>query len=168
MRKIVLKRFAGFMMTYSMTPWVEMKFDWGRMISYVPFLFRADDRLFSLKHKMRTADELIGKPRLPTDQDFISQVMLRSPLAFYTHNEPDKLVTNVTAVNDVAQYENTFYGVQGIEVDKATQAITILMKNPDPAGGAPIPVTRAKDGDEAFTRALQAAMATFSYFIPGE
>ena len=29
-------------------------------------------------------------------------------------------------------------------------------------------VIRPKDGDEAFTRALQAAMATFSYFIPGE
>jgi len=91
MRKIVLKRFAGFMMTYSMTPMVELKFDFCRMLTYAPFLVKADNRLFSLRTGMRTADEMIGTPRLPTDDVFISQVILRSPLAFYTANENNNL-----------------------------------------------------------------------------
>jgi hypothetical protein len=166
MHKTVLRRFSGFMMTYSMTPLMELQFDFGRMLSYVPYLMKAEDRLFSLRNKMRTADELVGSPRLPTDEIFISHVILRSPLAFYTTNEANKLVVDLSAMNDVVQYDNTYYEVNGIEVQKGSQEITIFMKSADPTK-APTPVTRKKDGDAVFDRALQSAMATICYFVPG-
>eukprot|EP00977_Amphora_coffeiformis_P024017 scaffold14974_cov195-Amphora_coffeaeformis.AAC.24 len=168
MRKTVLKRFAGFMMTYSMTPWVEMQFDWGRMLSYVPFLMAADDRLFSLRTHMRTADELVGgPPRLPTDGEFISHVMLRSPLAFYIDNQPRTLEVDLSAMKDIVQYPNTFFQVVKIKVDKKSQEITLFVKTGDSIDAPVLPVTRRQDGDVVFERALQAAMTTLSYFIPG-
>ena len=171
MRKIVLKRFAGFMMTYSMTPWVEMQFDWGRMLSYVPFLMAADDRLFSLRTGMRTADEIVGgPPRLPSDAEFISHVMLRSPLAFYIDNRDRTLEVDLSAMSDIVQYPNTFFQVIKIRVDKATQEITFFVQSGGGGGGGDAPVvtvTRRGDGDVAFQRAMQAAVTTISYFIPG-
>jgi hypothetical protein len=166
MNKTVLRRFSGFMMTYSMTPLAELQFDFGRMLTYVPYLMKAEDRLFSLRNKMRTADELIGSPRLPTDEIFISHVILRSPLAFYTTNEANKLVVDLSAMNDIVHYDNTYYEVNGIEVQKGSQEITIFMKSAD-ATKAPTPVTRKKDGDAVFDRAMQSAMNTICYFVPG-
>jgi hypothetical protein len=154
MHKTVLRRFAGFMMTYSMTPLMELQFDFGRMLTYIPYLMKAEDRLFSLRNKMRTADELIGSPRVPTDEMFISHVILRSPLAFYTTNEANKLVVDLSAMNDIVHYDHTYYEVNGIEVQKGSQEITIFMKPSNPTK-PPIPVTRKKDGDAAFKRALQ-------------
>jgi hypothetical protein len=166
MRKTVMRRFAGFMMTYSMTPLVELQFDFARMLTYIPHLFKADDRLFSLRNKMRTADELLGSPRAPTDEIFISHVILRSPLAFYTTNEAKKLVIDLSAMNDIENYDNTYFEVSGIEVEKDSQEITIFMRSSDPTKD-PTPVTRKKDGDAVFDRAMQSAMSTISCFIPG-
>jgi len=166
MRKIVLKRFAGFMMTYSMTPWVELKFDFARMLTYIPFLMKADDRLFSLRTGMRTADEMIGTPRLPSDETFISPVILRSPLAFYTENEKTKLVTTLSGMDDVVQYPNTYYEVDKIEVQKGSNEITFFIKSSD-LTKSPVSITRKQDGDAVFERAMQSAMNCICFFIPG-
>jgi hypothetical protein len=160
MRKTQLRRFSGFMMTYSMTPWVELQFDFGRLLSYSSHLFQADDRLFSLRNNMRTADELVGTPEIPTDDVFISQVIQRSPLAFYTTNTGDKLITDLSNIDDIVNFENTYYEVNRVEVDKRTSEITIHTKS----GG---PITRKKHGDVEFERAIEHAMSTFSYFVPG-
>eukprot|EP00978_Attheya_sp_CCMP212_P006817 scaffold15878_cov67-Attheya_sp.AAC.1 len=160
MRKIQLRRFAGFMMTYSMTPLVELKFDFGRMLSYVPFLFQADDRLFSLRNNMRTADELTGTPEMPTDDVFISQVIQRSPAAFYTTNMQDKLIVDLSSLDDIDNFEDTYIEINRIEVDKKTSAIKIFTKS-----GASI--TRKEDGDAKFERAMEQAMSSLSFFIPG-
>jgi hypothetical protein len=166
MRKTVLRRFAGYMTTYSMTPLLELQFDFARMLTYVPHIFRADDRLFSLRNKMRTADELVGSPRAPTDEDFISHVILRSPIGFYTANEAKKLVIDLSAMDDVVNYDNTYYEVKAIEVQKDTQEITLFMRSSDPTKD-PTPVTRKKDGDAVFDRAMQSAMSTLTYFMSG-
>lgn len=166
MRKITLRRFAGFMMTYEMTPWVELKFDFARMLTYFPFLLKADDRLFTLRSGMRTADEMIGTPRVPTDDIFISHVILRSPLAFYTTNESSKLVVDLSAIDDVIQYPNTYYELDRIEVQKSSNEISLFMKSSDPTKPA-TRVSRKSHGDAVFERAMQSAMNTITYFIPG-
>ena len=160
MRKIVLKRFAGFMMTYSMTPLIELKFDIGRMLTYVPHLTKSEAKLFTLRTKMRTADELLGEQRLPSDDVFISQIIQRTPAAFYTENMPDKLVTNMTKLDDLVNYPETFYDVNLIEIDKENKEITIHTKSSGP-------ISRRTHGDVVFERAMQHAMVCICYFLPG-
>lgn len=53
--------------------------------------------------------QLVGRPRPPTDDEFIGQVVLRSPLAFYTDNAGTTLDVNMTAMKDIVQYENTYF-----------------------------------------------------------
>lgn len=154
------------MTTYSMTPWVELKFDFGRMLSYVPHLMKAESRLFSLRMRMRTADEMLGTPRMPTDDIFISQVILRSPLAFYTSNNSNKLIVDLSNMDDIDNYDKTYFEVNRIEVNKASQEIAIFMKSNDPTKPS-TSITRKKNGDAAFERAMQSAMTTISFFIPG-
>lgn len=149
-----------------MTPWVELKFDFARMLTYIPFLMKADDRLFSLRTGMRTADEMIGTPRLPSDETFISPVILRSPLAFYTENEKTKLVTTLSGMDDVVQYPNTYYEVDKIEVQKGSNEITFFIKSSD-LTKSPVSITRKQDGDAVFERAMQSAMNCICFFIPG-
>ena len=55
LRKTTMHRYAGFMMTNTMTPWVQLQFNIGRLISYIPFMFQAQDQLFSFRNNMRTA-----------------------------------------------------------------------------------------------------------------
>jgi hypothetical protein len=50
-------------------------------------------------------------------------VILRSPLAFYTTNEANKLVVDLSAMNDIVHYDNTYYEVNGIVVQKGSQEI---------------------------------------------
>lgn len=166
MRKTTLKRYAGFMMTYSMTPVAELQFDFARMLTYIPFIMKADDRLFSLRNKMRTADELIGEARVPTDEIFISHVILRTPVAFYTTNEAKKLVVDFSAMNDISNYAETYFEAVGVEVQKDNNELTLLMKSPDPTKG-PTRVTRRTHGDAVFDRAMQSVIMTCCYFVAG-
>jgi hypothetical protein len=159
-RKIELRRFGGFKTAYSMPPSVELQFDFGRMLSYVPYLIAAADNLFQLRWKMFTADELVGPTVVPSDGQFISQVLLRSPIAFYTSNTATKLVTNLTALNDVDNFANTYYDVTLIEVDKATSKITIHTKKNGP-------ISKDKVDEREWDRAKMHAMASMSYYIPG-
>jgi hypothetical protein len=140
-----------------MTPLAELQFDFGRMLSYVPYLMKAEDRLYSLRNQMRTADESIGSLRVPTDEIFISHVVLRSPLAFYTTNEAKKLAVDLSAMNDIDTYEHTYFEVNGIEVQKDSQEITIFMWPP----------RLSPEGRMAMLWAVQSAMNTLCYFGPG-
>lgn len=160
MRKIKLRRFGGFNTAYSLPPLIELQFDYGRLLSYVPFLTAASDNYFQLKHKMHSADELVGPTVVPSDEQFISQVILRSPMAFYTTNTEKTLITNMTYLNDVDTYEDTYYEVTQIDIDKATSKITIHTKN----DGA---VTKDSVDAAAWSRAKMHALNCIGYFIPG-
>jgi hypothetical protein len=161
LNKIAMKRFAGFMMTYSMTPWVELRFDFGRMLSYFPFLIRSESKLFTLRKQMRSVDEILGEQRLPTDGEFISHIIQRTPLAFYTENTATKLVADLSRTQAVDTYANTFVNqVYKIEVDKKSSEITIYTKEKGP-------ITRSKDGDDTFELAKMHALTSLSYFIAG-
>eukprot|EP00613_Pedinella_sp_CCMP2098_P073326 CAMPEP_0171930546 /NCGR_PEP_ID=MMETSP0993-20121228/28679_1 /TAXON_ID=483369 /ORGANISM="non described non described, Strain CCMP2098" /LENGTH=450 /DNA_ID=CAMNT_0012570381 /DNA_START=120 /DNA_END=1472 /DNA_ORIENTATION=- len=148
-----------------MTPWVQLQFNIGRLISYIPFMFQAQDQLFSFRNNMRTADELCGTPEIPTDDVFISQVIQRSPITFYTENTADKLITDISRLDDIDTFDKTYYEVNRVEVDKETSEITIFTKD-DPKQGKPGgPITRKKDGGAKFQRAMQHAMTCLNSFV---
>jgi hypothetical protein len=161
LNKIVMARFSGYMMTYSMTPWIELKFDFGRMLTYFPFLTECNAKLFTLRSEMRTADELLGPPVLPTDAEIISHVILRSPLAFYTENTPSKLVTDLSRTQNAYLYADAYCNqVYQVEVDKKTSEITLFTREKGP-------ITRQKDGDKMFELAKMHLMSVASYFVAG-
>lgn len=159
MRKIKMRRYGGFKTAYQLTPWTELQFDFARMLTYFPYLIRASDNLFRLRHKMRSANELVGETIVPSDEQFISQVILRSPMAFYTKNLPNKLVTDMSKLTDIDNYQFTYYDVTQIDIDKRTSEITIYTKQDGP-------VTKAS-GEDAWKRAKMHALTSISYFIPG-
>ena len=161
LRKIQLRRFAGFVAAYSLPPIVELQFDFGRMLSYLPFLMKATDNLFMFKKRMYSADELVGENVVPTDEQLISQVILRTPMAFYTNNTDSKLIVDLSALDDVDNYANTYYDINKIEIDKATSKITIYSKEL-----GPITKESAKDID-TWNRAKAHALNCIGYFIPG-
>jgi hypothetical protein len=59
-----------------------------------------------------------------------------------------------------------YFEVNRIDVHKDTQEITIFMKSSDPTKDS-TPVTRRKDGDVVFERAMQPAVNTICYLVPG-
>jgi hypothetical protein len=160
MRKVKLIRYGGFMTAHTLPPFLELQFDLARWITYVPFLLGAADNLFQLRTKMRSADELVGPYVVPSDEQLISQVLLRSPMAFYTRNEDTKLVLDMSKLNDIDNFPDTYYDVVKVEVDKATSKITIYTKN----DGV---ITKDKAKGSEWDRAKVHAMACMSYWIPG-
>jgi hypothetical protein len=160
MRKVKLVRYGGFMTAHTLTPALELQFDLARWITYVPFLLGAADNLFQLRTKMRSADELVGPYQVPTDAQFVSQVLLRSPMAFYVRNDDAKLVLDMSKLNDLDNFPDTYYDVVKVEVDKATSKITIFTKS----DGA---IVQGKVSDSEWSRAKVHAMACMSYWIPG-
>lgn len=158
MNKIVMKRFCGFKMTYSMTPLLEMDFDLFRMTSYVPHIIKATDNLVQYEWKMRSADELLGEMQFPTDDVFVEWLLLRTPMAFYTEDKNGKYTTDMSTLKDLDNFDDTYYDIEKIVVDKATKKITFYSI----ADG---PIT---DSDEAaYNRAKMAAIACITYFVPG-
>jgi hypothetical protein len=160
MRKVELRRYGGFNTAFNLPPLLELQFDFGRWLSYVPYLLAANDKLFQLRTKMFSADELVGPNVVPTDEQFISQVILRSPMAFYTNNTDTKLVTDMSALNDIDNFPDTYYDVNKIEIDKATSEITIHTKDNGP-------ITKRAVSASEWDRAKVHAMASMSYWIPG-
>lgn len=145
---------------YTRTPKVELIFDFGRMLTYFPFLMRAKDKFFSLRNNMRTADELIGTHRIPSDNVFLSHLLLRTPVAFYSTNERHKYVVDLSRIDTLKNYAGTFYDVNRIEVDKRTSEIKIFTRS----GGV---VSNHKSKREDFERAKAHACQTMLYFIGG-
>lgn len=70
------------MTAHTLTPLVELKFDLLRVTTYIPWLVGCWDKFFQLKTEMRSIEELEGSQRIPSDEFFISQVILRSPMAW--------------------------------------------------------------------------------------
>jgi hypothetical protein len=82
-------------------------------------------------------------------------------MAFYTSNEPTKLVTDMSHLDDVENFPSTYYDIVKIEIDKVTSQITIFSKENGP-------ITRESCEDiETWERAKMHALCCISYFIPG-
>eukprot|EP00545_Synedropsis_sp_CCMP1620_P013629 CAMPEP_0119009660 /NCGR_PEP_ID=MMETSP1176-20130426/4515_1 /TAXON_ID=265551 /ORGANISM="Synedropsis recta cf, Strain CCMP1620" /LENGTH=594 /DNA_ID=CAMNT_0006962215 /DNA_START=20 /DNA_END=1804 /DNA_ORIENTATION=- len=160
MRKVKLFRYGGFMAPYSQTPEIEMKFDFLRTTTYVPWLVQAWDKYFQLKTGMRTIDELEGPFQVPSDEFFISQVVQRTPMAFYTNNNSTHLYVDMTKIDDVDSYPLTYLDINGVEIDKATSEITIFSRTEGR-------ITRKTHSAADFEKAMVYTMNTMSYWIAG-
>jgi hypothetical protein len=81
-------------------------------------------------------------------------------MAFYTNNTATKLVTDMSALNDIDNFPDTYYDVNKIEIDKATSEITIHTKDNGP-------ITKRAVSASEWDRAKVHAMASMSYWVPG-